>query len=42
MAAAKASAAAAKAKDLEAWKPTVGQMGGGCRGCHDVHRPKKQ
>jgi cytochrome c556 len=37
-----ASVAAAKAKDLEALKKGVGQMGSGCRGCHDVHKKKKQ
>lgn len=39
---AKESVKAAEGKDLNAWKASLGKMGGACRGCHDVHRPKKQ
>jgi len=39
--AATGSAKAAAAKDLEAWKGSMGQMGGACRSCHNVHRKDK-
>ena len=32
---------AAEAKDLTAWKAAITQMGGACRGCHNVHKKKK-
>ncbi len=38
--AATASAKAAAAKDLAAWQASIGQMGGACRSCHNVHRKK--
>lgn len=41
LAAAEASLKAAEAKDLEGWKKASAGIGGGCRGCHDVHKPKK-
>ena len=37
-----ASKTAAGAKDLDAWKASLGNMGKACKSCHDVHRPKKQ
>ena len=37
---ASASAKAAAAKDLAAWQASIGQMGGACRSCHNVHRKK--
>src|SRR5579885_1265118 len=36
--AALASAKAAEAKDLDAWKASVNQLGGACRSCHTIHR----
>ena len=33
---------AAEAKDLGAWKASIGAMGSGCRGCHTVHKKKKE
>ena len=39
---AKASMAAADSKNLDAWKTAGGTMGGGCRGCHKVHKPKEE
>jgi cytochrome c556 len=39
--AAAASTKAAADKDLPGWQGALKQMGGACRGCHDVHRPKK-
>lgn len=32
------SAKAAHDKNLEAWKASVGSLGGNCRSCHTVHR----
>jgi cytochrome c556 len=29
---------AAEAKDLDAWKASVGQIGTSCRTCHKIHR----
>ena len=37
---ASASVKAAAAKDLPAWQAAMGQMGGACRSCHNVHRKK--
>jgi cytochrome c556 len=42
IAGAKATVAASEAKDLAAWKAGLGEMGKGCRGCHKVHKPKKE
>jgi cytochrome c556 len=36
------SAKAAHEKDLEAWKTSVGAIGGNCRNCHTVHRKGSQ
>lgn len=41
LAAAEATLKAAEAKDVEAWKKASAGIGGGCRSCHDVHKPKK-
>ena len=38
---ASASTKAAAAKDLPAWQAALGQMGGACRSCHNVHRKKE-
>jgi cytochrome c556 len=39
---AKKSMAASDSKNLDAWKTAGGTMGGGCRGCHKVHKPKEE
>jgi len=39
--AAAASAKAAEAKDLAAWKSSLGQMGAACKSCHSVHKKQK-
>ncbi len=39
---AKASPAAAEALDVNAWRTAAGSIGKGCRGCHKVHKPKKE
>jgi len=36
------AAKAAHDKNLEAWKASFTAVGGSCRSCHNVHRPKKQ
>jgi cytochrome c556 len=41
VAAASDAVKAAGAKDLEAWKASLGQMGQSCRGCHTVHKKKQ-
>lgn len=33
---------AAEAKDTEGFKKAMGGMGSGCRGCHNLHKKKKQ
>jgi cytochrome c556 len=33
---------AAESKDLTAWKASLANMGGACKGCHNVHRKKPQ
>ncbi len=35
------STKAAEAKDLKTWQASIGQMGGACRSCHNVHRKDK-
>jgi hypothetical protein len=40
--AALASAKAAEAKDVTAWKASLANMGGACKGCHNVHKKKQQ
>jgi cytochrome c556 len=40
--AASASAKAAAAKDVTAWKASLGQMGANCKGCHSVHRKQEK
>lgn len=37
-----ASVKAAEAKDLTAWKASLANMGGACKGCHNVHKKPKQ
>jgi cytochrome c556 len=32
---------AAEAKDLAAWKASLGNMGGACKSCHNVHKKQK-
>jgi cytochrome c556 len=32
---------AAEAKDLAAWKTSLGNMGGACKSCHNVHKKQK-
>ncbi len=39
--AAAASAKAAEAKDLDAWKASLGNIGAACKSCHSVHKKKK-
>ena len=39
---AKASLTAAEALDVNAWRTAAGSIGKGCRGCHKVHKPKKE
>lgn len=36
------SAKAAGAKDLAAWKASLGSIGAACKGCHTVHRKRPQ
>jgi cytochrome c556 len=33
---------AAEGKDVTAWKASLGNMGGACKGCHNVHKKPKQ
>jgi cytochrome c556 len=33
---------AAESKDVAAWKASLGNMGGACKGCHNVHKKTKQ
>ena len=40
--AALASMKAAEGKDLTAWKASLANMGGACKGCHNVHKKPKQ
>jgi cytochrome c556 len=40
--AALASMKSAEGKDLTAWKASLGNMGGACKGCHNVHKKQKQ
>jgi cytochrome c556 len=35
------STKAAEAKDLAAWKTSLGNMGAACKSCHNVHKKKK-
>ena len=35
------AAKAAHDKNAEAWKTSMASVGGSCRSCHNVHRPKK-
>ncbi|MDA1314275.1 MAG: cytochrome c [Acidobacteria bacterium] len=41
IAGAKEAVAAADAKDVEALRAAMGTLGGGCRSCHKVYKPKK-
>ncbi len=38
---AEATMTASMRMDAEGWKAGLGKMGGGCRTCHNVHKPKK-
>lgn len=42
LAAANESAKAAEAKDVAAWKASLGSLGAACKGCHTVHRKRPQ